>query len=76
MAATTSRKWTIIKIVALVTVSLPFVWYAVVAILMSITGSRNWTEFVSDHSKLPKALQAILDDFPTTPARPDSASSF
>lgn len=68
MASTKSRKWTILENVAVVTITLPFVWFAVVAILMLIAVSRNWTEIVSDHSKLPKELQAILDDFPTTPA--------
>ncbi len=68
MTATTSRKWKIIKIAALVFICLPFVWFAFVAIFFSIAGSRNWSEIVSDHSKLPKELQAIVDDGSPTAA--------
>lgn len=68
MEETTNKKWTILKIIALVTITLPIVWFVFVVALISIQGSLNRPEIVSDHSKLPKELQVILEDFPNLPA--------
>jgi hypothetical protein len=43
-------------------VSFPFVWIAVVFLIMSIAASRNWSDIEPDESRLPKAVLALSKD--------------
>ena len=58
----TDRQWKTLKIVALVVVSFPVVWFAFVFLVMSIAASRNWSEIELDKSRLPKAVLALSED--------------
>jgi hypothetical protein len=64
LIAMPSRKWTMLRIVALVLATFPFVWFAIVFVLMQIAGSRNWSEIEVAESRLPKVVQSIRTDFP------------
>lgn len=58
----TDRQRKILKIAALVVVTLPFVWFAFVFLAISIAASRNWSEIELDKSRLPKAVLALETD--------------
>lgn len=58
----TVRQLKILKISALVVVTLPFVWFTFVGLAMSIAASRSWSEIELDKSRLPKAVLALATD--------------
>lgn len=53
-----------LKIVALALATFPFVWFAIVFVLMQIARSQSWSEIEADESRLPKVVQSIRTDFP------------
>jgi hypothetical protein len=58
----TDRQWKTLKIIALVVMSFPFVWFAFAFLVISIAASRNWSENELDESRLPKAVLALSKD--------------
>ena len=64
MLSLTDRQRKILKITAMVLVTLPFAWFAFVFLVMSIAASRNWSEIELDKSRVPKAVLAMEEGFP------------